>query len=69
MIIPALLNVLVGKILTRAGILVVALFAYLWCVRSVAVFFSLTLRENRRKMALYPALLYYLFFAAFVVLV
>lgn len=69
MLIPALVNVFAGAIIGRLGVLVVAAFAYLWCVRSVTVFFSLTLRPDRRYMALYPVLLYYLFFVAFVVLV
>jgi hypothetical protein len=69
MLIPALVNVLAGAIIGRLGVFIVAMVAYLWAVRSVAVFFSLTLSPDRKYMALYPVILYYLFFVAFIVLV
>ena len=67
MIIPAFLNAFIGGILTKVGVGAITAFAYLWCVRSVTVFFSLTLKPTRKYMALYPVFIFYLFFAFFIV--
>lgn len=67
-IIAALCNLLIGKLVTRFGILLISAFCYLWAIKSVGVFFGLTILPTRKYLVMYPIFLYYLFFAWFIVL-
>ncbi len=67
-IFAALANLFFGKIITRLGILLITGFCYLWCLRSITIFFQLTIIPSRKYLVLYPVCLYYLFFAWFIVL-
>ena len=67
-IIAALCNLLIGKIVTRIGIFFITAFCYLWAIKSVGVFFELTLKPTRKYLVMYPIFLYYLFFAWFIIL-
>ena len=67
-LIPALLNLILGKHLPRLFLLLASLFALIWAIKSVDVFFTLTLDPKKRFLVLYPVFLFYLFFAWFSIL-
>lgn len=68
MLIAALVNLLLGRFITRFGVLLVALACFAWCVRSASTFFYLTVDKSKPCMVMYPVILFYLFFAGFIIL-
>ncbi len=67
-IIAAAINLFLGKLISRLGVLLVTAGCYLWAVKSVSVFFELTIKPTRKKLVLFPVFLYYCFFGWFIVL-
>ena len=68
MLLAAIISLLLGKYITRIGVAVVAVACLLWCVKSASTFFFLTVDKSKSCMVMYPVLLFYMFFAAFIAL-
>ena len=67
-LIAATVNLFLGSLITKMGVLIVTAFCYLWSLKSVSVFFQLSIKPTRKNLVFYPIIIYYLFFAWFVIL-
>lgn len=67
-VIAALLNWLLRRFIFFLGIALISAFCWFWAVKSASVFIAASCRKTRRWLALYPIMLYYMFFAVFIAL-
>lgn len=67
-VLAALANLMVRKYVGFMGIAGISGFCWFWAVKSASVFIAASCRRTRRWLALYPIMLYYMFFAIFIAL-
>jgi hypothetical protein len=67
-VVAAVVNYFLRRILMFLGMAIVCAFCWFWAVKSASVFIASCCRRSRRMLALYPIMLYYMFFAFFIAL-
>ena len=67
-LIAAAVDLFLSSIISRLGVIIVTAVCYLWALRSVSVFFKLTIKPTRKNLVLYPIFLYFMFFGWFIIL-
>ena len=64
----AMANYFLREYIFIAGVGAISAFCWFWSVKSAAGFIAACCRRSRRVLALYPIMLYYMFFAFFITL-
>lgn len=67
-VVAALVNWLLRRVIFFMGVAIVCAFCWFWAVKSASVFIAACCRRSRRMLALFPIMLYYMFFAFFIAL-
>lgn len=67
-VIASVVNYFLRKYIFMLGVSIVCGFSWFWAVKSASVFIAACCRRSRRALALYPIMLYYMFFAFFIAL-
>ena len=67
-VVAAAVNYFLRRVIFFLGVSLVCGFCWFWAVKSASVFIAACCRRSRRILALYPIMLYYMFFAFFIAL-